>query len=292
MAIDAAMALTNRLLANAQALAAVTASLRAQAEGVPLDPDLQRAIEGVLDALECRDALDALSPQERSVVIAFARSYLRQALELVDEPFRPSAWSHTDPTILQAQGSASGVVARLIAASGLGAPGMRVLDIGTGVAGLAIAFCRTFPDATVVGVDPWEPSLALARANLVEAGLEHRVTLHAATIEEFSDPDGFDLAWLPSFFLPPRVLPSALRRVGGLLRPGGRLVVGVMEGPEDPVGAAVDTMITIRSGGAVLSPAGARDLMVEAALVEVKEVTRTWQAPLRLVTGQRPAASG
>lgn len=74
MTIDAAMDLTNRLLAHAQALAAVTAHLRAAVESRPLDPDLQRAIDGVVDALGSRHPLEALTPQEREVVIAFARS--------------------------------------------------------------------------------------------------------------------------------------------------------------------------------------------------------------------------
>lgn len=142
MAMEAAMALTNRLLPDAQALAAVTAYMRAASEGRALEPDLSRAI-----------------------VVAFASSYLRQALDIVNEPFRPNTWSHADATILQAQGAASGVVARLVREAGLGHASIRILDIGTGVGGLAIAFCEAFPQSTVVGVDPWEPSLALARNN-------------------------------------------------------------------------------------------------------------------------------
>lgn len=287
MPMEAAMALTNRLLADAQALAAVTAHLRATAEGRALDPDLAQAVERVIDTLDARSALEQLTDSERGVVVAFSRSYLRQALELVDEPFRPNAWSHSDPTILQAQGAASGVVARLMLEGGLVGPSARILDVGTGVAGLAIAFCETFPESTVVGLDPWEPSIALARANVTRAGLQHRISLHQVTIQEFEDPAGFDLIWLPSFFIPGSVIGAAVAKCHELLRPDGRLVVGVVESSDAPLAGAVDAMITIRSGGSVLEPADAGVLLSAAGFGDVGEVSRTWQAPLRFVTGVR-----
>jgi ubiquinone/menaquinone biosynthesis C-methylase UbiE len=288
MAMEAAMALTTQLLAQAQALGAVTAYMQMAADGRSADAALKQRIEDVVDVLGARDALDDLTPQERAVVVAFARSYMHQAVELMDEPTRPNAWSHSDPTILQAQGSASAVVATLIAQCGIGGPGMRVLDVGTGVAGLAIAFCRAFPDATVVGIDPWEPALSLARANVAREGLEARITLHALPIEAFSDDDGFDVVWLPSFFIPDAVIDDALHRVRDFLRPDGCLVAGVVEGPADPLAGAVDALITVRSGGAVLEPEQMIARMRSAGYDHVRELDRTWQAPLRLVGGHRP----
>jgi SAM-dependent methyltransferase len=293
VAMEAAMALTNRLLSQAQALAAVTAHLRLAENGAQADPALAARIERVIDVLDARDALAALTDRERAVVTAFARSYLHQALELMDEPWRPSAWSHSDATILQAQGAASAVVATLIAKAGAGGPGSRILDVGTGVARLAIAFCETFPGSTVVGVDPWEPALALARENVRSAGLGDRITLHALPIQEYDDADGFDLVWLPSFFIPDAVLAAALGRVRTLLRPGGRLIMGVIEGPDDALAGAVDAMITVRSGGAALEAAEAAARLEQAGFAGVAEVARTWQAPLRLFAARtaNPAAS-
>ena len=291
MAIEAAMELTNRLLSSAQALAAITAQMRAKAEGRGLQPELHDAVDRVIDALGARSALDQLTEPERTVVAAFARSYLRQAADLVEYPFRSSSWSHSDPTILQAQGKASGVVARLIREAGLTTPSMRVLDIGAGVAGLAIALCETFSDSQVVGIDPWEPSLALAKDNIRDAGLQTRITLRQVGIQDFEDDAGFDLIWLPSFFIPPQLISAAVHRCLTLLRPRGRLIVGVLEGPEDPVAGAVDAMITIRSGGSVIDPAGAAALLQSAGFSEVAEVRRQWPAPLRLVSGRRGTGS-
>lgn len=286
MAMEAAMGLTNRLLAQAQALAAVTAYLRLQADGQPGDPALRPWLERVVDLLGARNDLDGLSDRERGVVVAFARSYLRQAMDLADEPARPNAWSHTDPTILQAQGRASAVVARLMSEAGLAQPGARILDVGTGVAGLAIALCETFPGATVVGIDPWEPSLALARANVLAAGLEGRITLRQVPIEGLDDAEGFDVAWFPSFFIPEEVLDDAVRQIRGLLRPGGRLVAGVVEATDDPLAGAVDGMITVRSGGSALEPAELVSRLRRAGFAKADEVPRTWRAPLRLVAAE------
>ena len=287
MTMEDAMAVTNRLLSHAQALGAVTAYLRMGEEGKEADPALRERIERIVDLLDARDALSGLSDQERSIVTSFARSYMRQALELMDEPFRPNSWTHSDATILQAQGAASAIVARLVAEAGLGGPNIRVLDIGTGVARLAIAFADTFPGSTVVGLDPWEPAISLARSNVKDAGLEDRVTLHQLRVEEYEAGDGFDLVWFPSFFIPDAAIDGALRSVRGMLRPGGVVAMGVFERPDDPLAGAVDAMITVRSGGAVLEPAEVIAKMKAAGFTGAYEPKRTWQAPLRLVVGEK-----
>jgi 2-polyprenyl-3-methyl-5-hydroxy-6-metoxy-1,4-benzoquinol methylase len=287
MAMEDAMALTNRLLAQAQALGALTAYLRMGEEGKQADPALQPHIERIVDLLGAREALSGLSDQERSVVTSFARSYTRQALELMDEPFRPNSWTHSDATILQAQGAASAIVARVIAEAGLGGPNIRILDVGTGVARLAIAFTSTFPGSTVVGLDPWEPAITLARSNVKSAGLEDRIALHQLRVEQYEDSEGFDLVWFPSFFIPEAVLDNALRKVREMLRADGVVAMGVFERTDDPLAGAVDAMITVRSGGAPLEPADAIEKMKAAGFSDAYEATRTWQAPLRLVVGEK-----
>jgi len=278
------MGLANRLLTNAQALAAVVARLRLDELGEDGDPAVRTQLDRVVEALGAREHLDGLEAPERAVVASFVRSYLAQALDLVEEPARAGAWSYADPVLLRAQGSASAVVARLIDEAGLGSPGARILDVGTGVGGLAIAFCAAFPDSTVVGVDPWEPALAIARESVAEAGLEDRITLVAARIEEFDDPAGFDLVWLPSFFIPEPVVDPALERIRSVLRPGGTLVVGATYADgDDPLAAAVDDLFTVRSGGSVLTAQDALGRLGRAGYEEVKEVERVWQAPLRFV---------
>src|SRR5439155_7055194 len=121
----------------------------------------------------------------------------------------------------------------------------------TGVGALAIAFCRTFPASTVVGIDPWEPSLALARANVAAADLGSRITLVNARIEDFTD-DSFDLVWMPAIFLSESILDDGVAHAVRALRPGGHVVLGRYTGSDDPLVAALGDLRTIRSGGALL----------------------------------------
>src|SRR5438093_1390312 len=48
--------------------------------------------------------------------------------------------------------------------------------LGTGVWAFRVAFCGSFPLSTVVGIDPWELSLEMARQNVAVAGLASRIT--------------------------------------------------------------------------------------------------------------------
>lgn len=282
------MASTNRLLTSAYALAAVTARLRLAELGEQGDPAVREELDRVADALGSRELYDALDARERAIVIAFSRSYLRQALDLVDDPTRAPGWSYTDPVLLQAQGSASAVVAQLIARAGVGSPDARILDVGTGVAGLAIALCSTFPESTVVGLEPWEPSLAIARTNVAEAGLESRIALVDAVIQDYDDPDGFDLVWLPSFFIPEPVLDEAIARISAVMRPGATLVVGVLHGGDrESLSSAVGDLFTVRSGGSALNPEEALARLRRAGLDHARELERDWDAPLRLVVADR-----
>jgi SAM-dependent methyltransferase len=288
MAFEELMVLSNRLLTEAQALAALTARLRLDEQGVEGDPAVRAQLDRVIDALGARTHVEGLDVGERAIVASFARSYLAQALDLVEDPARAGAWSYTDPVLLEAQGSASAGVARLIAAAGLGTESSRILDVGTGVGGLAIALASQYPQSTIVGIDPWEPALALAREKVAAAGLEGRVTLLNTTVQELDDHDGFDLVWLPAFFIPEQILDEAVARIYAVLRRGGTLVVGMPYGEgDDSLAAAVDALFTVRSGGSVVGPEDMVARLRKAGLSDARELERTWDAPLRLVVDRR-----
>jgi hypothetical protein len=140
----------------------------------------------------------------------------------------------------------------------------------------------------VVGIDPWEPALAIARENVAAAGLDSRITLLATTIQEFDDADGFDLVWVPAFFIPVRVLDEAIERIFAVTRADGQVVVGVPFGTEDdPLGAAVDDLFAARSGGSVLGPEEATARLERAGFDDTHELERAWDAPVRLAVGRR-----
>jgi len=281
-------ALTMRLITQAEALAALVARLELDATGEPGAPEVTAQLDRVLDLIGATDLRSHLDERERTTVIGHATTMLRQAMDLIDDPVRPGGWYYTDPQILQGQGASSVIVAQLIAGAGLGTENARILDIGTGVGALAVAFCRAFPRSTVVGVDPWELSLELARQNVAAAGLGSRITLRPARIESFEDDEGFDLVWMPVIFLSRAILEEALRRAVAAMRPGAQIVLGRYAGPDDPLAGALGDLRTIRSGGALLNPSDTRALLEDAGLVDVREIDRTWPAPLGLTAGRRP----
>jgi 2-polyprenyl-3-methyl-5-hydroxy-6-metoxy-1,4-benzoquinol methylase len=281
------LALSQRLLTQAESLAALVARLKLDAAGERGDPEVAAQLDRVIHVIGAAELCASLDERERMTVIGHATTMLRQAMELIEDPLRPGGWFYTDPQIIQGQGASSTVVAQLIAGAGIGTPDARILDIGTGVGALAVAFCRTFPNSTVVGIDPWELSLELARQNVAAAGFDSRITLRRTRIEAFEDDDGFDLVWMPVIFLSRAVLKDAVQRAVGAMRPGAEIVLGRYTGSDDPLVGALGDLRTIRSGGTLLGPADTRGLLEEAGLVDVREVERTWPAPLGLTVGRR-----
>src|SRR5437867_3351220 len=219
-------ALTMRLITQAEALAALVARLKLDATGERGDPEVAAQLDRVVDLIGAADLCADLDERERTTVIGHATTMLRQAMDLIDDPVRPGGWYYSDPHIIQGQGASSVIVAQLIAGAGIGTENARILDIGTGVGALAVAFCRAFPSSTVVGIDPWELSLELARRNVAAAGLASRITLRQARLEAFEDDEGFDLVWMPVIFVSKTVLEDAVRRAVAAMRPGAQIVVG------------------------------------------------------------------
>jgi SAM-dependent methyltransferase len=296
MSLDQVLGVTQRLNVSVEALAALAAELQIQSEGLQADPEVRRLLREVVVDLEI--GVDDLARDEQQTVLSAIRAFFRQAGELMDSPSRAPGWSYDDPVILQSQGRASMVVASLLqevapALSGLAdrleRPGARFLDVGTGVGWLAVAMCRAFPALSVVGVDTWEPALALSRSNLETVGLQDRIELRSQDAAALDDVDAYDLAWIPGPFLPREIVPVVVDRVHRALRPGGWAVLGLYASPPDPLGAVLTDLRVVRGGGHPWSLADAETELRDHGLVAVSVIPRSWQAPIELVVGQRPA---
>jgi SAM-dependent methyltransferase len=112
----------------------------------------------------------------------------------------------------------------------LQAPTASFLDVGSGVGALSIEMCRIWPYLRVVGLEPQAIPLAQGQRNVAAAGLDDRIALRAQRVEEMTEREAFDLAWLPQVFLPQEAFGSGLRVVREALRPGGwaiLLAIGV-----------------------------------------------------------------
>ncbi|MEA2143968.1 MAG: hypothetical protein QOI64_2398 [Solirubrobacteraceae bacterium] len=287
------------LLGAAEAAAALGASLRMRGDGAAVAPELAAQLDGVLDALGVRDAVDALDDHDVKAVLGIVEGLLAQAADFVVAPGR-DGWNHDQPSILLAQGHSSALVAEVLhrfvvpelgdeLERRLAGPDAVFLDVGAGVAALAIAVCRLWPSLRVVALDPLEPALAIAHDEVAAAGLQERVEVREGVIEELVDEGGFDFAWLPTMFIPRPALEPAMERMLATMRPGGWATFGLYARPGDPFRDALADLRTVRQGGALISPQEVAELLDRAGFADVGvHFEPEWQLPVVFVAGRRP----
>ena len=294
---DELMAAVGRLVASAEALAALGARLRADQEGIVLDPVVEAALDRAVAQLGLD--LDGVDDQERMVAAMYARAFLRQALDLLEDPGQATGWIYEDPVILLSLGRASASIATIIATiaptldgldSALARDGAVFCDVGAGVGALSIALCRAWPGLRVVGLEPWHPSLRIAEREVSAAGLNDRIELRPIAVEDLTDRDAFDAVWLAGPFLPEPVIPIAIERAHAALRPGGWLLFGAYAAPPGQLAAELTALRVVRSGGTPLVPELAVARLEHAGCLDVHLVERSWQAPVELVVGRRPGS--
>jgi SAM-dependent methyltransferase len=150
-------------------------------------------------------------------------------------------------------------------------PGARALDVGAGAAGSAIGFCRAYPALTVVGLEPREPSLAIGRRNVAEAGLSMRIELRPERVEDLRDEAAYDFVWLPQMFLDDSALAAALATCRRSLRAGGWLVSAWVsnDGGRD-LGSALARLRNVAWGGRVRGPEAVGGVLAAAGLESVR----------------------
>jgi SAM-dependent methyltransferase len=291
---DSAMTAAVRLGAAVDTLAALAAFVRLETEELPADPAVRQLLSRIYSEVVGESEL----PDPATVVpmVGLARTFLRQAAELVENPGRSGGWDQVDVPLLQSIGRLSMAIGGAIATAGrllpdlgarLDASGGSFLDVGTGTGWLAIAMARMYPRLAVVGIDIFEPAATLARANVHREDLADRVDIRLLDATQLPADEHFDAIWLPLPFLPQDVVQQALPAAVGALRPGGWILPGTFTGPGDPLSELLTDLRTVRSGGYPWRPAEVIDLLNGAGLTAVQEVPRTWAAPLRLYAGRR-----
>ena len=289
------------LLGATEAVAALGAVLRARLDGLALEPQLAERLDALLDKLGVLDAVTALDADDTTMLLGIVEGFLAQSADFVVSPGR-KGWDHEQPSILMAQGHSSVVVADLLrrfVVPSLGDLSARLdgerasfLDIGAGVAALSVAMCRVWPSLRVVGIDPWEPALALAREHVAEAGLEERIELREAVAETLDDEARYDLAWVPTFFIPGAVLERVIERVHAALRPGGWAILGLYAAPDIPLAGVLTALRIVRHGGSTQTPQEIAAQMVRAGFSDVDVLfDAAWGRPMMFVAGRRPDVS-
>jgi precorrin-6B methylase 2 len=292
MAIDHVMKLCRDLARHADTLAALGAALRIKHEGLAAEPSVN-ALLGAISHNVSPNIQSELQPAEMAVAVAWIRTLLRQSLDLFENPDRPSGWTYDDPLVLDSQGRASRFAVYQIEAFARQRPtlaatlanGGAFLDIGTGTGWIAIEAVKRWPGFTATGIDPWEPSLTLARRNVKDAGVDTLVTLLALSAQDLETRAAYKLVWLPAPFIQEPAARAALPRIAEALIPGGTLVVATLSPAASTLDDLLSKVHTIRGGGHPWTADGILELLETNGFVEIGLFSA---GPLILVAGRRP----
>ena len=256
MSFESLMGVVQRLNASTEALAALGAELRLRRDGAQADPETQQLLQDIVHLID-PTLFDGVSPQREALALAVIGAGFHHAVDLLEDPARAPGWLHEDPAVLQTIGRMSSRIVHQIDAIAALRPALHetltspgaFLDIGTGVGWLAIEAAQVWPALKVVGIDIWEPSLQLARANIDTTGMQERVALRTQSIVDLDDKEAFTVVWYPSPFLPLEIAPAAMENAYRALVPGGWLVFGMFPPQPDPLGEALRALRTVRCGG-------------------------------------------
>lgn len=257
-------------------------------------PELRRAARDLLAASEVGD--DDLAGVDGPGIAAQAAAPVHQVASLLRGDGQLWAAQSDEALLAQGRGSAQGaaLMAQFLLpqldglADAFVRPGVRMLDVGTGVAALAVAWAERFPALTVVGLDVLPRVLALAATTVASSGARDRVELRCQDVSELDDIDTYAFGWLPAPFLPEAALHAGARTVSAALVPGGWLMLGHGRFAEDPIGDAVTRFKTVAFGGTPLDDATAQALLRDVGLDDIATLATPPGSPA-ITVGRRPA---
>ena len=294
MSAETLLGVSQRLNASVEALAALGAELRLRSDGLKVQGPIRDRLHDVVEGLQ-PGLLESVSPEQESVCLAFIESFFRQALDLLENPARAPGWTYEDPVVLQAMGQASRRVVHAINELASQRPKLRatldrpgaLLDIGTGVGWFAIEAARVWPALNVVGMDIWEPALALARKNCAASGLDDRIVLRHQDVQKLEERNAYSLAWLPGPFIPRAIVENALENVRDAICPRGWIVFGLYAPAANPIGEALTNLRILRAGG---HPWTAAEIERRLAALGFEDVEAFAPGPpILFVVGRRPS---
>lgn len=296
--IDKVRELTHRLIISTEGLSALGVAIETQIGGTTLTPRLEAQVKEVTRILGVGVELEGTSKEALGALLAEIRvAFLNGTKRLHSSTIQPG-WTHTEEAILRSAGqNSAGIVPMLKRmlipkleglAERLDAANASFLDIGVGVADISIAMARLWPTLRVVGIDPWESSLTMARENVARAGLGDRIELRRQTAEDLPDDDAFDLVWFPALFIHADKIATALQHVQRSLRPGGWVISGAINKKGESLEDALADLRTIYLRGEPLSPSELEALLKESGFDPVQVIpSPPWSASV-LIVGRRP----
>ncbi|TIV94317.1 MAG: class I SAM-dependent methyltransferase, partial [Mesorhizobium sp.] len=250
--------------------------------------------EAVLGSLGVSDLVADASAAELLPVLAGIKVDLLSGGKLLTAP---SAGAQTMEAILrQALGDVStgfpALLKRSIAPQLAGlperleTPGAAFLDIGVGVGALSVSML--WPGLRAVGIDPSPEAIAQAHANVRAAGLADRIALHTGLAQEVTLDEMFDLAFVPSAFIPEAHVRAIVPRCQAALKTGGWLLLAMINPGPDALGEALAGFRTTMWGGTVFEKGAAQALVEHCGYVDTRLLSGPAGAPVAFVAGRKP----
>jgi SAM-dependent methyltransferase len=280
-------------------LTALAAILDAKATGTPIDPALAGVAQALLDQVGAGAFADGLTQQESSMCASMIRALYMMDAKLLSAATRARTWSHPEPEILLAIGDAARMHAHSFTrgivptcpglADRLSATSARMLDVGVGVAGTAIALAQMWPGLHLVGIDVWQPSLRLARENVDRAGLAERIEIREQSVDALDDKSAYDAAYFPVHFIPERFARPGAARLLAALRPGGWIVTGAtpFEDMPPPV-AALHRLRETQWGSPLWTASETEQVLRDAGFVDIHRIPPQPGPPVTWIVGRKP----
>jgi hypothetical protein len=243
------------------------------------------------------DGVASLRAEEAGGLAAQAAAPIHQVAALLRG--EGQLWAAQSDEALPAQGGSSAQGAAAFAQVALPmmeglqdafAGGARMLDVGTGVAAIAVAYAELFPRLTVVGIDVMPRVLAMAAQTVAASSVSDRIVLRQQDVSALDEPETYAFAWLPAPFIPESALGTGVLRVVESLLPGGWLMLGHGKYDGLALSDAIGRFKTIAYGGTALDDGQAEGMLRSAGLVEVRTVPTPEGAPA-LTVGRKPTAT-
>ena len=243
-----------RLGSAATTLAAIGAALHLRRHELG-DPQIRATLQDI-SAQALPFPMPDLTDAEAEDLLHTITVSLASARDILHDPMRGAGWAHYDPMLLKSQGLISRAFPRHFAQLAAERPDIaaafshRFLDIGVGVAALAVEAAEQFPKLHVTGIDIWEPSLALAREAVAASAHADRVEIKNQDVTTLDEPDRYSAVWFPILFFPRQVVEAAMPGVVAALRKDGLLIIPRPAPPPPGLPALLGRLQMLRNGGA------------------------------------------
>lgn len=287
MTADVSTFIASAMLANDR-LAALALLLDAEQTGRDLSVDLLKAATELLQHAVVLDQVDVIEPHQRLADLGQIRTAAWANGRLLDGA--SPRWDEASPSLLMAAGDAVAMLPQVFhdrivpalddVADRLSRRDAAFLNLGSGVATLALGMATLWPALRIVGIEPLDLARRIAQRRIVNADLAERIELRGGRAEDMTEVGAFDLAWLPAMFFPKISMAPALAQAAKALRPGGWLVLPVMNATAPEERQAQIRFRIASFGGCALTPDEAWRLGQPAGFAEQRLVLTMPSAPV------------